>query len=853
VFELLGRISKKHPEKFNPKTAIDLRNQMMTRIQNLFKDDKATSSLMLVGGAVEGLKNHLINFSPKEDEDDEEFRAKLYECMIQLSDPNKHPSLNTQFNRVAFRNMLEIIHKFGHLVRNELFKDYMRWHRVLLLWLSSKTYEDKNAGVHAINTFYVEIAANLERRNNEADKPVLLFFMNFFQKTLESPQSEPHEIRIAIRGFGSMAAACKILLEPQYLSERFDLVMQRTEYSYYVGDKMKRREVLEHLPSYVEALSKIMNQLDEISGIQLNSLQSVLVVLIKDFHFLSTSHHALVANGLLETFLNLQKSGGKILDDILEAVIWQGILWTCSHKLTYDLQEQIGNIKDWKETITYQKYLPLWTRILTPQNEKHQLIGSKIYEHFIKNLFLIIDKLDLSTKKRKYQDESTNTEVEFYFTDPSLDLEPVRAENFQILYNLVQFYQDILIQQTNEQLEMYFMEWMELWIEKSIQLSYKHSIISGFMHFIEIGLNIMERVNYTHDPSDIANKYKTIETLKSYIRTLFPRCQQVSGELQVACLQLIFKTPTFILIDHINEMTNILIIGFTVGKSVLSLAHYALTCFESLVQALFEDSKTRRKLLEQVLPCLETFLSTSKESTVESELRVLKYRKRKNKAIIQNVETDLMKIKKRIMLFLGNCSPDEAQLILSNFQQKLIKDYITDIFQVKLECDDQSTPLIYLDQIVERVCHLSLYSSDRSTKVSACELLHGLVMYMMGKSLERSESLPMWRNLCKNIIILGADKDQTVRQLFEPLLMQMMHYYSQPNKILSPLSTVLMESVMEMMSYKENGIQDLSARLLREYILWLMRQTDGEQRKISPVRLVDFFYELRKMSMDADQ
>lgn len=281
----------------------------MSTIQNLFKDNKATSSLQLVGGAVEGLKNHLINFTPKEYENDEEFRAKLYECMIQLSDPNKHQSLNTSHNRVAFRNMLEIVHTYGHLVSSELFKDYMRWHKVLLQWLSSKAYEDKNAGVHAVCTFHVEIAANMERRKDAADKPILLFFMNFFQKTLELPQSEPHEIRIAIRGFGSMAVACKILLDPKYLSERFDLVMQRTEYSYYVGDKMKRREVLEHLPSYVEALSKIMNQLDEISGIQLNSLQSVLVVLIKDFHFLSTSHHALVANGLLETFLNLQKSG----------------------------------------------------------------------------------------------------------------------------------------------------------------------------------------------------------------------------------------------------------------------------------------------------------------------------------------------------------------------------------------------------------------------------------------------------------------------------------------------------------------------------------------------------------------
>lgn len=309
IYELLGTISSKYPEKFTYQKGLELRNRMMTCIQKLFKDDKATYSLVLVAGAIKGLRNHLKNFAPSEEEHDEEFKIKLYECMLELSDPNKHPNISAQSSRVVFRNMLEVVHDYAHLVSDQLFKDYLRWQKVLLMWLNSTAYEDKNVGLFAIYTFHREIAANLERRKSDIDKPVLLYFMNFFQKTLELPKSEPHEIRVAIRGFGSMAVACKILLEPKYLSERFDLVMQRTEYSYYVGDKVRRREVLEHLPSYIEALSKIMNQLDEISGIQLHSLQSVLVILIKDFHFLSTSHHILVAFGLLETFLNLQKSG----------------------------------------------------------------------------------------------------------------------------------------------------------------------------------------------------------------------------------------------------------------------------------------------------------------------------------------------------------------------------------------------------------------------------------------------------------------------------------------------------------------------------------------------------------------
>lgn len=304
VYELLGILSKTHPAQFMQRSAADLRDKMLSTIQSLFKDDKANSSLMLISGAVEGLKNHLVNFTPEPD-DDPQFSARLYECMVELADPKDSA------NRVPFRKMMEIVHDYAHLhdIPALMFRDYKQWQESLMKWISSKSYEDKNAGVQAMQTFHQQIGNVLENRSNEDDKRILLFFMKYFRSTLESAESQPHEIRIAIRGFGSMAAACKILLEPKYLAELFDLVMQRTEYSYHTNDRLKRRDVLEHLPNYIESLSKIMNHLDEISGIQLQSLQSIVVILIKDFHFLSTAHHSLVAVSLLETFVNLQKLG----------------------------------------------------------------------------------------------------------------------------------------------------------------------------------------------------------------------------------------------------------------------------------------------------------------------------------------------------------------------------------------------------------------------------------------------------------------------------------------------------------------------------------------------------------------
>lgn len=310
LFLILGMISKTRPDTFSTEKATEFRNLLMNRILSLFKDDKATIQFTMISGAIEGLTIHLQNFTPTEEED-QKFGENLYESMLWLTDPKKADEIT---RRDAFRKMLELITKFNniHGIPNLMFRDYKKWQSVFLQWISSGNYDDQNAGVQAMQAFHERVAEVLENRKDSADVAVLQFFLNYFSATLQNQDSQPHEIRIAIRGFGAMAAACKSLKETNYLSQLFDLVMQRTEYSYYTNDRLKRRKVLEHLPSYVESLSKIMNHLDEISGIQLQSLQSVIVVLIKDFYYLPTIYHSIVPISLMETFLNLQKSGEKL-------------------------------------------------------------------------------------------------------------------------------------------------------------------------------------------------------------------------------------------------------------------------------------------------------------------------------------------------------------------------------------------------------------------------------------------------------------------------------------------------------------------------------------------------------------
>jgi DNA-dependent protein kinase catalytic subunit len=551
--------------------------------------------------------------------------------------------------------------------------------------------------------------------------------------------------------------------------------------------------------------------------------------------------------------LLLFKIGGKVLSDVLEFVIWQGILWTCSHQLTYDLQENIEDMKDWKEMITYRKYLPLWSQLINSKREEYKEISKLIFNNFVKNLFEIIEHLDLSTKKRIYTGENN---VDFYFSDPSLDVEPIRPENFQILYNLVQFYTDIFKDFPKDFLEENFTEWLELWLDDVIRLSIKYPLISGFIQILELIVTLMMRLDYNNEsvfnqnPSMVRN----LESLNFFIKTnIFVRSTQYSGELQVSCLSLIFQLPTPILKNLIHEIPPIFITGFTIGRGMLDLAHRALSCFERIIETLSTDPNTKRRVLEQVLPCLESYLSS--QDTGDSEVKKM-FHGKKTKFVNQQTttsDTDLMRFKKRILWLLGYFDLDDAQLILSKFEPKLVRNHITNVFRVKLDTNEEKILQIFLDDSVDKICDLALTSSERSIRISACELLHGLAVYMIGKSLDGPDTLPIFPNICRSLIILGADKDETVRQLFEPLLKQIVHFFSRSDKILSPMTTVLIESLMTMISCQSNSsIQDLSAILLNEFLQWMNRQCDRVQRKSSPINLVDLFHSMRKMSLETD-
>lgn len=546
---------------------------------------------------------------------------------------------------------MNLIDKHATLFSEQLYRDHQYWHKILLQWLSLPNWTDRKSAIATLSSFHQELSRQLENRRTEADVNILKFYINFFKSTLQSKDSRPYEIRIAIRGFGVFSKACKHLL-PNCLDDLLDVVMLRTEYTSI--DNSKNKDILEHYPAFVQALSEIMEHTAELSAIQISSLQNIIIELMKNFYFLSRVHHELVVTSLLKTFENLSKLG-TVLDDVLDKIIMQGVIWACSHEIKLTANTNWETQKDWKEHITFENFIKLWLGLLAYSEEQFE-IKDRIYSHYMNALFAIIDKLDLSTKKRVFKD-SNGQDQELYFCNPTLDLVPVKPKDFHIFFNVVDFYRDVLMQQNDKSHINFFSKFINQFLKKMVAKAFEYPLVSGFLKFLELAFWISNKLNVYESRTNRIEE-QTIVNVRMFIKTIIPKSLQTSGELQISCLRLLFSLPVCLLKELADVLVPVFQTGFDIGRSVNFMASTTLTALERLTTSLKEnDIEQLSRLLESVLPCLNTYLqSNDLQNESKIDIKIVEFRRKKMAKKVfktDDVDSELLQLQKRIVLYLG--------------------------------------------------------------------------------------------------------------------------------------------------------------------------------------------------------
>ncbi|ETN62944.1 hypothetical protein AND_005352 [Anopheles darlingi] len=876
LFELLGQLSKTFPQYVNE--PIRLQEVFVGSAESQLLEEN-NLSLVSLAGAVRGLDLFLHNFAP--DAEQLEIRRRIYLLVKKLS-----PWEELRSERIVFRNALQLLANHAALFGDFLYNDHTHWQAALAdRWIRSSNRDDRRIGLAALYAFHGELAHALLRRNQSPEVSerqsavqVLNRYLAYYRKLLNTADAERLDVRIAIRGFGIMAGPCHRLTDASAsLVELLTIVLERIECicgesSTAAGDR------LEDLPDFVQSLSEILTQVDELSTVQLVSLQTMIVALIRDFYHLGTVYHQLIVRSLACTLANIHKLGGSALDLLLDNVLLQGIIWSCSHKLPYDPpngRSDTAQEFDWKrETVTYKNYLPLWKGLLGDKRVPNEQLVRSIFRSFMRTLFVIIEKLDLSTKKRVLNNESDLAKG-MYFCDPNLNLEPVKPKDFHIFLNLIELYRDVL--QGSQHLDESFLEWIRRYFEMCVKQSVDHPLVSGFVKLIELGVAIAERNGYFRRANDFESK-STALLLVAYVERTIVRALHASGELQLACLRFVLNVPVRMLVEFVDDeqhqqplMVAVFQVAFRLGRTLLSIARAALGCLQRLV--LFRDppihAAQREQLLRQVLPLLEPYL-LARESTLPplaASRRLVRFHRNRTANIssekIERIKeqhrteqidevSELVTFQLRIVNFLADLQPNECCWLVVEKERE--EESGGPLGRFEVDCSTQGTisgslvrwnaqsersielrllcasgirPCIKLDSLIGRVAQLALGSSDRATKLAACEILHTLILYLLGIHYQ-DELTGLWSELCDYLLQLSCDTDVAVCQMFEPLLFQIVHYLTQPSKMNQKGTSALLECLLNATAHRQqSAVRDLAVRALREFLQWANRQSGG--------------------------
>ncbi|XP_055310881.1 DNA-dependent protein kinase catalytic subunit-like [Sitodiplosis mosellana] len=850
IFGLIGCLAKDYPDCIEnaAEDGLKIRDMYFKVLENAVINKQDTSFVSLAG-AFNGLSDFLEHFAPSEVHK-AIFAERVYKCIKPIAKP-----LETS-QKAVHRSALNLLASRCELFGKQVFEDFFYWHDLLVnTWLKMDQFDNRRPAICLLRAMHREIANQLVQSDDpDRCREILTFLQSYFKTTLESSSSQTYEVRLAIVGFGLIAAPCKRLMTPEHLNELLRLVMQRTE-SAANAVNQNSKEQLEHFPDYVEALSRIMEQINQLSGIQLNVLQNIIVSVIRNFHLLSAAHHEMTINTLMRTFHNLSELGDSIVDDILEKVVLQGVIWTCSHKLPFDAKNDWSVDTDWKDQVTYVSYLPLWNGFLAEVSSTsydRNAVVSKIYDQMMQALFKILDKLNLSVNKRVYRDEQ-GRDQELFFSDPNYDFEPVRVKDFHIFFNLVGFYHDVLKAQSLNSHKTHFLKWINRFVEEVISKSLKHPLVSGFVRLAQLILGIANRLDYFGNElyEDSQINYNDVYY---YLSTTIRKAQQSSGELQIACLKLLFSAPSCMLCTLIHDMTPAFQLAFEIGKSNASLfiAGMALSAIERYLAPISRMSEEAKQFLRDVLPYFDAFLQGFKNDSVKS-VEISRHRiqgtKRTAQKLIKVKENDLLKFQKRIILFLGTLEPEYCLYVMQNNENAtLVKWNKTPRVSLKLY-GPNFNPEIHMDTLIPRICEIASSTTDRQKKMTACEIIQATILYLIGSDNHEDE---LWSKLCKLMLELGCDGDVGVQQMFEPLVMQTMHYLSKRNQLPTAGTQILLTCLFDAISHPSNlSVRDLASRSLREFLSWAFRQTNKDQVNASPFKVANLLQKLKLFNSDA--
>eukprot|EP00794_Sanderia_malayensis_P010266 gene10266-11321_t len=814
--------------------------------------------MQIIAGCFRGLNGHLVSFNHFEGSN---HPSEIFRYMRLAIDPENNLA-RYDVPKAALNLLGRHAVQFQHAITDNY--KYLFDH--LYQWSQHSNKDMKVAGLKAMDSCLTQD------------------ILTRCHKILNSETSSSKEISFAINGYGLFAEACKKLLDESELKMMFQEVLSRSQYMYNNIENLTY-ENLQHLPGCLKALASIVQHMNEFPEVYLLPIQRIIVILFEHYPKLGKGGMFSYRKSLTY-FIRALSNNVAIFKGCLSHIVYQGLIRTCSHPVV--TEEGIAEESNQNESqieLSYRSFLDLWIALIDEKSYIDQIsmdcstktrsiiLKDQVYDELIQSVIYIIEKLNLKAEKEKpKEDGSLNVVQENSIASSSDPLSGLVADvpkDFQIFINLVEFCRTIILSHGVNS----FHRWIPLFTKEVITLSSRYPLVSGFYKLLEICSRICSKLGYFKDfPSDKSNideKTVTFLLLKRFMKDILGRIKQFKEDLLSSCLQFILSLPVEVIEDNIHLLAMPMQITLQLGLSYHALAIAGIDALEAWSERISQDKM--KQLLCDVLPCLDGYLriSSDKSETVLDDqdaillsessrgkrsrvpIKLLKALRDSSKV----VASPLAQLRMRIVMFLGRLG---GSLNMATVKERRVPDLRRAVawddchhlsfalpfrdmkptiylgrsvkmglagkraepkneYEVNHECrrrnlvSYRSVPnrekelIMNLpeDGFLPRVVELSLTTSDRQTKVVACEFLHALVLYMIGKSTQKtSQNAKMkgmeglYQHIFPAVLRLGCDIEQE-----------------------------------GLVSDDNSALRDFSAKCLKEFLIWSIKQTS--QRKLS--------------------
>ncbi|XP_027269233.1 DNA-dependent protein kinase catalytic subunit isoform X1 [Cricetulus griseus] len=892
VYELLGVLGEVHP------------SEMINHSENLFRaflgelKTQMTSTVRepkfpVLAGCLKGLSSLLCNFT-KSMEEDPQTSKEIFGFALKAI----RPQIEMKRYAVPLAG-LRLFTLHASQFTACLLDNYVTLFEVLSKWCSHTNMELKKAAHSALESFLKQISFTVAE-DAELHKSQLRYFMEQFYKIIRNADSNNKELSIAIRGYGLFAGPCKAI-NAKDVDFMYVELIQRCKQMFLTQTEATEDHVYQ-MPSFLQSIASVLLYLDTVPEVHTPVLEHLMVVQIDSFPQYSPKMQLMCCKAIVKVFLALAEKG-PVHWNFISTVVHQGLIRICSKPVVLqkdvesksDNQWASGEVRTGKWKVpTYKDYVDLFRHLLSCDqmmdfiladetflfvNSSLQSLNHLLYDEFIRSVLKIVGKLDLTLEKQtveEHEDGSTTGGWVIPTSDPAGNLHPAKPKDFSAFINLVEFCREIL---PKKQIR-FFEPWVYSFAYELILQSTRLPLISGFYKLLSIAVKNARKIKYfegvspkslKHSPED-PEKYSCFALFAKFGKEVSVKMKQYKDELLASCITFVLSLPHDIIELDVRTYVPALQMAFKLGLSHMPLAEIGLHALEEW--SVHIDKSIMQPYYKDILPCLDGYLKTSilsDETKSHWEVSALSRAAQKgfNKNVLKHLKRttnilpdealSLEEVRIRVVQILGSLGGQINKNLLTASSRERMKKYVAWDREKRLSFAvpfREMKPVIYLDVFLPRVTELALSASDRQTKVAACELLHSMVVFMLGKAthMPEGQGCPPMYQLYKHtfpaLLQLACDVDQVTRQLYEPLVMQLIHWFTNNKKFESQDTVALLETILDgIVDPVDSTLRDFCGCCIREFLKWSIKQTTPQQQEKSPVNSKSLFKRLYSLAL----